>query len=203
MIYGVIASAITLAGMILLLLQGKSKTVIFPEFSASDVLDGKSDCCINALQVLDRYAEEANKQDPSELFLVSYSDRDDREVLMSLLVEADEPLYEQLSAYYSQQDGKTALAVLSGYFICEPLDKHNADASAAFEADATDYAAWKSDSNLYRNPVVLRYAGESEEDYHASVRKDHLIDTIVIIVLFAVAAMCGIRVLTLRETKTA
>ena len=200
MIYGAVAAALVLAGAFLLL-QGKSKTVIFPEFSASDALNGSANCYLNELKVYDRYAEEPDKESPAELLLVGFSDRDDNEVLASLLVEPKEPLYTRLSAYYAQSENKTELMILSGYFFCEPMQKHNADAADAFEMDANAYIAWKGDPSVCKIPVVLRFAGETEKDYKSSIRKENLPNVLTVIVLFLLAFVCGIRIWTLRVKK--
>lgn len=203
MVYGAIAAALVLAGALFLILQSPHKAVVFPDFSAADALDGKSDCFCNALCVLDRYAEEPNRAQPAELLLASYRDRDEREVLVSLLVESDEALYERLAPYFSEGSNKTELVMLSGYFFCEPLNRYNAGASDAFEADANDYIAWKGEGETVQNAVLLRYAGATEADYAASVRQRNGGDTVLVIVLFVLAAACGIRILTLSKTKTA
>ncbi len=199
-IYGAIAAALLLAA-VFFLLQGRNRTVIFPEFSASDALDGNADCYLNELTVLDRYAEEPNRDRPSEMFLTSYPDRDDREVLISLLVEPDDPFYERLLSYYADADGKSEIVTLSGYFFCEPLEKHNAGAADAFNADADDYIAWKNDAEAYKNPVVLRFAGATEAEYNDAQRRENRGNVIAVILLFVLSTACGIRIFTLREPK--
>ena len=201
-IYGVIAAALVLAAGMLLLLNGSRKAPVFAEFSASDALDGSADCYLNELAVLDRYAEEPNKEKPSELLLVSFRDRDETEVLVSLLVESDEPLYERLSAYYAESDQKTELAVLSGYFFCEPLARRNKSAEHAFTSDADDYAAWKQSAEpIVKNPVVLRFAGETETAYREAIRRENRGTVIAVVALFILAGAFGVAMLTLREKK--
>ncbi len=201
-IYGALLGSLILAACVLLILQEKAKPVLFPEFSASDALDGGADCYLNALQVLDRYAEEPDRKNPSELLLVSYRDRDENEVLLSLLVEPDEALYARLSPYYAGGEAKREMFTLSGYFFCEPLNAHNKGATSAFDADAQEYIAWKGEEGIAVNPVVLRFAGTTEADYEAARRGKNLGNVLTVVVLFVLAAACGVRLLTLKK-KTA
>ena len=201
-IFGAIAAALVLAAALLLLLEGGRKAPVFAEFSEAGALDGSTDCYLNALQILDRYAEEPDKAEPDELLLASFRDRDETEVLLSLLVASDEPLYRQLSPYFAESDQKTELAVLSGYFFCEPLNRHNKSAVNAFAADADDYIAWRDSADPgVKNPVVLRFAGETEAAYEAACRAKYRGTAITVLVLLALAIACGVRILFLRENK--
>ncbi len=204
MAYGAIAAALVLAASLLLLLTGSRKAPVFAEFAASDALDGSADCCLNALTVLDRYAEEPDRERPSELLLASYRDRDETEGLISLLVEPDEPLYAALSPYFAAGESHIEAAILSGYFFCEPLNRNNKGAEEAFGADADAYIAWRTDeSPAYRNPVVLRFAGDTEAAYDAACKKANRGTVITVVVLFALALACGVRLFTIREKKAA
>ena len=201
-IYGALAAALVLAASLLLLLKSGNRSVAFPEFQKADALDGRQDCYFNELDVLDRYAEEQGKAKPSELLLAGYKDSDENETLLSLLIEPDESLYERLAPYYAESDAKTELITLSGYFFCEPLNTHNAGAESAFRSDADEYLAWKGETGV-KIPVVLRFAGATEAEYRAAKRAENRSNTVMSIVLFVLAAACGVRLLTLREKKTA
>ena len=191
-----------LAASLLLLLKSGNRSVAFPEFLKADALDGRQDCYFNELDVLDRYAEEQGKAKPSELLLAGFKDSDEIETLVSLLVEPDEPLYERLAAYYHAGESKTELVTLSGYFFCEPLKTHNKGAEDAFLSDADEYLAWKGEAGC-KAPVVLRFAGETEADYQAAKRTENRGNTILSIALFALSAVCGVRILTLTKKKRA
>lgn len=202
LIYGAIASALILAGAVLLFLQGGRKAPVFAEFSPSEALDGSAPCYFNALDVLDRFAEEPDKAQPSQLLLVRYYDRDETEVLVSLLVEQQEGLYETLSGYFNDGDATIELKTLSGYFLCEPLKTYNRSAVSLFEADAAAYLAWSGTEQAYANPVVLRFAGETEEIFETTVRRENRGTWITVGVMALLALACGVRILTLRAKKT-
>ncbi len=202
-VYGGLAfSFFAAAAVLLLFLRGRTDPV-FAEFSAADALDGQADCYLNTLDVLDRYAEQTTGKAPSELLLVRYYDRDETEVLLSLMVEPDEPLYAMLSPYFAEGDAEHAMATISGYFFCEPLKTNNKSAVPAFSEEAAAYAAWQEEALTYANPVVLRYAGDREEAYAAAKRAQNRGTRIMIIVLGVLATACGLRLLTLRRKNAA
>ena len=64
------------------------------------------------------------------------------------------------------------------------------------------YLAWKGETGV-KIPVVLRFAGATEAEYRAAKRAENRGNTVMSIVLFVLAAACGVRLLTLREKKTA
>ena len=203
-IYGAIAAALVLAAALLLILSGGSHAPVFAEFSAPNALDGAETCYLNALAVLDRYAEQPDREAPAELLLASFRAADETEVLVSVLTEPDDPLYARLSPYYRNDAHTTKLIELSGYFFCEPLNRHNKGASEAFLEDAAAYTEWRQDAHdAVSVPVVLRFAGETETAYEAALREQNRGTVITIVALFVLAAACGVRILTLRKPKRA
>ena len=156
----------------LLLLRNSRSAPVFAEFSESSALDGKADCYVNELTVLDRYAEQSGK-DPAELLLASYADRDDKTVVLSLLVEADDPLRERLEPYFEEETEAEDLAVLSGYFFTRSLRRVGEGAEAAFCADAEAFSEWRVQNGgepVVSVPVVLIFAGADETAYLETVR---------------------------------
>ncbi len=203
LIYGAIAAACVLAASMLLMLGGGRRAVAFAEFSPYSAFDAGVDCYINELTVLDRYAEETGKARPSELLLVRFSDSGDVCVLLSLLVEPSDAIYEPLSPYFCEDEHETALTMLSGYFFCEPLHAHNVSANEPFYEDAARYAEWTEEDDVHPIGAVLRYAGGTEPEYEAAQRRANLPNTILIVALLVLAAGAGIRLLTLRSAKPA
>lgn len=183
---------------LLLLLTGQRRAPVFAEFSEADALDAHPDCYLNEIRVLDLYADRSTGGRTESLYLVSYADRDDRPVVLSLLVRSDEPVSEQLLPY-AAQEGEIEAVVLSGYCFTDSLIEQGTEAISAFQQDANAYLAWASERGEEKGNVsetVLRYAGATEESYRASIRKRTLPATVSAIALgisalgLAVAAGC-------------
>lgn len=184
------AFACLLGTALLLVLKNSRGAPIFAEFSENDVLDGSRDCCLNALTVLDRYAEKEENGAKSQLMLVYYPDKDDRPVVLSLLTEEGDGLYEPLSPYYTEEETDSLLTV-SGYFFTGMLAREGAGVERMFREDANAFAEWYAEPVVQRE-IVLTYAGETEEAYIEAVKAKSAWMQIAAIALASLGVMCAL-----------
>ena len=188
-------AAVCLLGAALLLILRRSRPApVFAEFSESGAIKGTSDCYLNELTVLDRYAEKEGNGGKSQLLLVTYADMDDQPVVLSLLAEEGDPLYARLSPYYSETEPSDTLISVSGYFFTGMLARQGSGAEEAFRSDAAAFAEWyaeKYGGTVATSEIVLTFAGETEDAYEEAVRIKTSRLSRLAIVLIAAGVLCA------------
>ena len=168
-------------------------TPVFAEFSESGALDGKADCYLNELTILDRYARQSGGKGSVELYLAFYEDRNEQPVVLSLLVGSDDPLYERLSPYRSDTDVPQTLIAVSGYFFTSSLSREGAGAERLFREDADAFQAWyekNQNGAAASSEIVLTFAGETEAAYAKAIENRTMWATVTSIVFAAIGALC-------------
>lgn len=184
------AAICLIVAALLLLLRNRRGAPVFAEFSESDVLDGSRDCYLNALTVLDRYAEKEERGATSQLLLVTYADKADQPIVLSLLIREGDPLYARLTPYWTEQQTDD-LQTFSGYFFTSRLSRLGADAEQAFRFDAEAFAKWYAEPVVSRE-IVLTYAGETEQEYSEAVAEKTMWMQIAAIVLATFGVMLSV-----------
>lgn len=191
------AAACLIAAAFLLILKYSRSAPVFAEFSESDALNGKSDCYLNTLTVLDRYAERSDRESPTQLLLVMYPDRNDRPVVLSLRTESGDPLYAKLSPFWSNEAEQTPTVDISGYFFTEKLSRQGDGAEQAFHTEADAFGEWYAQNvgdAVTQREVVLIWAGETEQAYELAVREKTKGLAAAAIVFASVGVLCALMI---------